>query len=97
MWTPAARDALDAALEFIADESPAGAEHILGATLDLAESLESLAERGRVVPEFGDQSIREVFIYSYRLIYRVSDEWVEIVAFLHGARDFGRWQRDRDQ
>jgi toxin ParE1/3/4 len=97
VWALGARDALDAALEFIAGDSPAGAKHILEATLDLAESLESLSERGRVVPELDDVSIREVFVYSYRIIDRVSEDLVEILAFLHGARDFERWQRERDR
>ena len=94
VWTIGARDALDAALEFIAEDSPAGAERILAATLDLAESLQSLSERGRIVPEMGDPAIREVFVYSYRLIYRVADGNVVILAFLHGARDFSRWRRE---
>jgi toxin ParE1/3/4 len=97
VWTIGARDALDEALEFIAQDSPAGAERILAATLDLAESLQSLSERGRIVPEMADAAIREVFVHSYRLIYRVADEDVVILAFLHGARDFERWRQGRDR
>jgi toxin ParE1/3/4 len=80
-------------LEYIARDSVEGAQKVLHATLDLAASLETLAERGRVVPEIGDPSIREVFVYSYRLIYEVRASEVRLIAFLHGARDFGRWWR----
>lgn len=41
---------------------------------------------GRVAPEFGDENIREVFVYSYRIIYRVDDETVTIAAVVHGKR-----------
>lgn len=63
------------------------------ATLNAAASLETLGERGRVVPELKDPSTREVFIHSFRLLYRVEPEGVTILAFLHGARDFERWRR----
>ncbi len=48
-----------------------------------------VSEGGRVTPELGDAAIREVFVYSYRLIYEVGPRQVTILAFLHGARDFG--------
>ena len=84
---------MNEALEFIAAESPEGARRVLHAALDLAASLETLSERGRVVPEYDDASIRETFVYSYRLMYRIEGDTVAIVAFLHGARDFERWSR----
>lgn len=47
-----------------------------------------------MVPEIGDASLRELFVYDYRLLYRVDEEHVVIRAFLHGARDFAKWRRD---
>ena len=41
---------------------------------------------GRMVPEFDDESIREWFAYSYRIIYRVDNETVTIAAVIHGKR-----------
>jgi toxin ParE1/3/4 len=45
----------------------------------------SLAE---IVPEFDNKNIREVFAYSYRIVYRVDDEAVTIAAVIHGKRAF---------
>lgn len=45
-----------------------------------------LAKRGRVVPEFGDANIRELFVRNYRLIYKVGDKEVYVIGFVHGAR-----------
>jgi toxin ParE1/3/4 len=44
--------------------------------------------RGRVVPELGDDLVRELFVKSYRLIYEIRADKVVILAFLHGARRF---------
>ena len=40
-----------------------------------------------MVPEFGDATIREVFVRRYRLIYQVAGETVYVIGFIHGARD----------
>lgn len=54
-----------------------------------------LSERGRVVPELAHPAIREIFVGKYRLIYEVGSSRVEILAFIHGARDFGKWQNGK--
>ena len=41
---------------------------------------------GRVVPEFGDDSIREIFAYSYRIIYKIERESVVVASIIHGRR-----------
>ena len=50
--------------------------------------LSEFTDMGRVVPEFDDQSIREIVVRSYRIIYRVdhSDCRIDIIRFWHGAR-----------
>ena len=58
-----------------------------------AESLSDLATRGRVVPELEDSTIREVFVYRYRLIYQVSSDEVRVLAVIPGAMDYRAWLR----
>jgi len=38
------------------------------------------------VPEFDDKNLRERFVYSYRIIYRIEDHTVTIAAVIHGRR-----------
>jgi toxin ParE1/3/4 len=38
------------------------------------------------VPEFGREDMREMIKRGYRVMYRVSDELVEIVAVIEGHR-----------
>ena len=83
-----ARDALDAVIGHIAQDSQQAAVKVLDEALRAGASLTTFAERGREVPELNDPSIREVFVYKYRLQYVVGEARVLVVAFLLGARDF---------
>jgi plasmid stabilization system protein ParE len=93
-WTPEAQRTLEEIIEYISQDSLEGARRVLEQALSAAASLETLAERGRVVPERADPSIREIFVYRYRLMYQVTTGSVAILAFIHGARDFERWRRE---
>jgi toxin ParE1/3/4 len=93
VWTPAARDCLDEILQYIAADSPLAAAKVLEVVLAAAESLSLFSDRGRIVPEMGSRSIREIFVYRFRIMYQVSSSDVRILAVLHGAMDFERWLR----
>jgi toxin ParE1/3/4 len=93
LWTGAARDSLDEILAFIALDSPAVASKVAEVVLGAADSLSLFAERGRVVPETETGTIREIFVYRYRLMYQVSIGEVRILAVVHGAMDFEGWSR----
>lgn len=41
---------------------------------------------GRVVPEMGQAGIRERFVYSWRVIYRIGKDGIEVLAVVHGHR-----------
>lgn len=82
---------LDDALAYIAQDSRPAAERLLIQALQAASSLDALSERGRVVPEFDEPTVRELFVQRYRLLYEVTPDEVQILAFVHGARDLTRW------
>jgi plasmid stabilization system protein ParE len=86
-WAERAARDLDKAAEYIARDSPVYAASLVRQAHRTARSLATLAERGRVVPEFEDSQRRELFVSSYRLLYRIADEVVLVTAFVHGARD----------
>lgn len=41
---------------------------------------------GRKVPEFDNEDMRELLVYSYRVIYRLAEPEVVIAAVIHGKR-----------
>lgn len=94
-WTGAAARDLEEAADFIARDSPFYAAALVREARSAALSLRSLGERGRVVPEAQSPEIREIFIKSYRLIYRLSPETVTVLAFVHGAREIGSFLKGR--
>ena len=97
IWAPRAQAALDEAVEFVAQDSVSGAFRVLEQALAAADSLATLSERGRIVPEFSQPNTREIFVFRYRLLYEVEPDAVHIVAFLHGPRDFERWRRETER
>ena len=89
-WTEVALSDLGGITEFIARDSVQYARAFAADAFAAADSLVELAERGRVVPEFGDASVRELIVRSYRLIYRVQPSEIAILGLIHGARDLAR-------
>jgi len=54
--------------------------------LSVSRTLTDFPHAGRVVPELGDENIRERFVYSYRLVYRIEQKQIVVVAVVHGKR-----------
>ena len=52
-----------------------------------AATLSNNPRIGRIVPEIGTDEIREVFIYSYRIIYQILPKHISILAIVHGNKD----------
>ena len=94
-WADVAWSDLEEGADYIAKDSLHYAASFVREAWDAAHSLAHLAERGRIVPEFNDPSIRELFVGSYRMIYQVLEGTVCIIAFIHGARDlWAIWERE---
>ena len=71
VWTDPAVEDLEAAVEYIARDSEAYAASFAQSVVDAAESLVDLARRGRIVPEWGVRTVRELLVGRYRLIYKL--------------------------
>jgi toxin ParE1/3/4 len=52
----------------------------------LTRTLSKFPLSGRKVPEFDDDSVRELITYSYRIIYLVQPAEVLVAAVIHGKR-----------
>jgi len=53
---------------------------------DKFELLASFPEMGHVVPEYNNNTIREIFQSKYRIIYLVTNQRVEILRVIHGSK-----------
>ena len=86
VWSPRAVEDLEAIAQYIAVDSSAYAAAVVKTILQTARSLSQFPHSGRVVPEIADETIREWFAYSYRVIYRIEEEGITIAAIVHGRR-----------
>ena len=87
IWTLTARDDLRAIYEYIALDSKFYAKNTVRNIVERAANLFDSPQIGRIVPELETNEIREVFIYSYRIIYQILPDRLAILAVVHGHRD----------
>jgi toxin ParE1/3/4 len=86
VWSPRALADVEAIAAFIASDSPFYANTVVRRIVAVTRSLDEFPLAGRKVPEFDDESIRELFAYSYRIIYIVEEGQVTVAAVVHGKR-----------
>ena len=91
IWTDPAWDDVENAADYIAQDSTFYAAAFVQEIKEAAASLANFAERGQIVPEFGDESIRELLVRSFRLVYKVAEKQVLILTLVHGAQRIRRF------
>lgn len=87
-WTRQARADLRAIREHIARNAPATARAYVRKLRSKVGRLKQFPFSGEVVPEIGREDLREVLLGNYRIIYRLSESRVDILAVFHGSRIF---------
>ena len=86
VWSPEALEDVDAIAAYIARDSIFYAAAVVEKMLTAAAGLNHLPQAGRVVPELNQPDLRERFVYSYRLIYRIEPQRILVTAVIHGKR-----------
>ncbi len=86
VWSPRAIADVEAIASYIASDSPSYAAAVVRRIVGTTRTLAEFPLSGRKVPEFEDESIRELIAYSYRIIYVVEQGEVLIAAVIHGRR-----------
>jgi toxin ParE1/3/4 len=85
-WTSQAARDLETITEFIARDSSHYARLFAIDVIQAVERVSLFPASGRVVPELDDQMIREVLLGDYRIVYRMGEDYVELLTIYHGAR-----------
>ena len=89
VWSARALADVESIAAYIASDSPAYAKIVVKKIVKLTRQLARFPQSGREVPEFQDQSLRELLAYSYRIIFKVGTEEIIIASVIHGKRDLG--------
>lgn len=85
-WTERAVADLRSIDDYIAAHDPRAAERWVGKLIAKAEAAGRLPMAGRVVPEKLRPDIREVFLRSYRIVYRVREGSILVLTVFEGHR-----------
>jgi addiction module RelE/StbE family toxin len=88
IWSRRAIVDLEQIGDYIARDSVQYANRVAERMIAAIERVAAFPQMGRVVPESNDPELREVIVYSYRLIYHARTDLVEVVTIIHGARQF---------
>lgn len=86
VWSKHALKDLNAIYEFIREDSELYAKRFTEKIINRISQLEAFPELGRVVPEFEDETIRELIEGNYRIVYQVRQKSIIIVRIHHAAR-----------
>lgn len=84
IWSPQALDDIDDIAEFHQKTDPLYAQAVVEELVTRSRALAYYPLRGREVPELEGLDYREVFAYSYRLIYRIHGQQVDLIAAIPG-------------
>jgi toxin ParE1/3/4 len=86
IWTDKALCDVEKIAAYIEKDSFIYASSVVTKIINSTRNLESFPFLGRIVPEKNDDTIRELFVYSYRIIYEIQNSAIYILAVVHGKR-----------
>jgi toxin ParE1/3/4 len=84
-WTAEAADQFEAAVNYIQQDNPDAARKVAQRVIDRIEQLAAFPGTG---PPGEVKGTRELVISPYVVVYRHTDEIVEILYIWHGAQDW---------
>ncbi len=86
-WTRHALTQLRHIHDYIAQDSPLYAKRVSDALVRKTLLLDELPRLGKIVPEFDEEHVRELSLYSYRILYEINTSHIDILAVIHKRRD----------
>jgi len=85
-WSPHAVANFENICKYIAKDSIYYSAITAKKINEIVKSIGKFPKSGRIVPEYNEQDLREKIYKSYRIIYRIKDDFIEIVAIYHSAQ-----------
>lgn len=90
IWSKPAKNDLKRIHNYIAQDSNYYANEVVHVIIEKTKLLESFTRMGRPVPEIRDENILEILVYSYRIIYEISNTDILILTIIHSKMDFNK-------
>ncbi len=87
IWTEDGIKSLEEIVQYISRDSTYYAANLAEKILVAIENLIDFPLMGRVVPEYNDFAIRELFYKNYRIVYKVVKNVVYVVLVTYGSKE----------
>lgn len=87
-WSPSALEDVNSIAEYIARDSVDRAALFAVRLIEATDRLQDFPSSGRIIPEIGDSSCREIIYGNYRIMYRLLNNDVWITGVVHGSRQW---------
>lgn len=84
-WADTAVNQLEAITDSLYQSNPDSAAKFVDNIMNRISNLRLFPEKGRIVPEINDRSLREIIYNKYRVVYKLSNK-IEIVYIQHSAK-----------
>lgn len=88
IWTESSREDLKQVIGFVASGNRNAAEKLGNRFIESVERMARFPRIGRVVPEYGDENLRELVMAPYRIIYEIEEarKTIYLLRLWHSAR-----------
>ena len=97
LWTKEALLRLQEIEEYISRDNPVAAVEFVDKLIFLAETIVDNPKKGRVVPEFSLENIRELLYKNYRIVYLIKKSSVEVLTVFEGHQLLKKEEIIRDK
>ena len=87
IWSEPAKADLRSIHDFIAHDSRHYAKKVTQDIREKTDILNELPKAGKKVSELNDEAVRELSLYSYRIIYKIKEPDIFVLAVMHKRRD----------
>ena len=85
-WTNTAVEHLLSIYEYISKDSPLYAQRMVDRLTQRSEQIATFPWSGRKVPEYEAENIREEIEESYRIIYRIKPNQLDVLGVIHSSQ-----------
>ena len=86
-WTNHALNHLVEIYQYIKTDSPRYALRVVDRITQRSKQIADFPRSGRRVPEYDHPDIREVFEGSYRVIYRIKKNQIDVLSVIHSSQE----------
>lgn len=88
IWSERSVENLKLIEKYIAENSVNQSKNVVDEIINYVGKLRILPYMGSIVPELNNIKFRQLIKYSYRIIYTIQKDQVQVIAIIHSKQEF---------